>query len=181
MARIILLNGTSSAGKSALACAVQELAPRTFLHVAMDTFIGMLPIGTETRSEWFPVRVIRDGPEPAAQIGAGASGTRLLAAMRAFIGAAADAGLDLIIDDVCGGGEIEDYRRRLAGHDLAVVRVCARPDILAERERRRGDRIIGTAREQAGRIHQGVSYDHSIDTSDVSAMEAARALLGAIG
>jgi chloramphenicol 3-O phosphotransferase len=42
-ATIVLLNGVGSAGKSSITRALQRIASRPFLHVAMDTFLDMLP------------------------------------------------------------------------------------------------------------------------------------------
>jgi chloramphenicol 3-O phosphotransferase len=41
--RIILLNGTSSSGKSSVARALQEVLSEPYLHLGIDTFIAMLP------------------------------------------------------------------------------------------------------------------------------------------
>ncbi|WP_322013526.1 phosphotransferase-like protein [Paraburkholderia sp. J12] len=40
-AKIILLNGVGSSGKTSLACAFQVAAADVFLHVQMDTFLGI--------------------------------------------------------------------------------------------------------------------------------------------
>lgn len=40
---IIILNGVGSVGKSSTARAIQTIITMPFLHVAMDTFIDMLP------------------------------------------------------------------------------------------------------------------------------------------
>ncbi|HEX2941157.1 MAG TPA: hypothetical protein VHO91_08925, partial [Rhodopila sp.] len=42
-AMVIILNGVGSVGKSTTARALQAITARPFLHVAMDTFIDMLP------------------------------------------------------------------------------------------------------------------------------------------
>lgn len=44
-ARIVLLNGVGSAGKSSIAKVLQAITTEPFLHVAMDTFLEMLPEG----------------------------------------------------------------------------------------------------------------------------------------
>lgn len=41
--RIIYLNGTSSAGKTSIALALQDVLDESFLRIGVDTFIGMLP------------------------------------------------------------------------------------------------------------------------------------------
>ena len=42
--------------------------------------------------------------------------------------------------------------------------VTAPLDILEQREKKRGDRKIGSARWQAERVHTGVEYDLMVDT-----------------
>ncbi|HEV2506202.1 MAG TPA: hypothetical protein VGV39_24215 [Mesorhizobium sp.] len=42
-ARIVLLNGVGSAGKTSIAKALQTLTRTPFLHVQMDTFLEMMP------------------------------------------------------------------------------------------------------------------------------------------
>ena len=37
-------------------------------------------------------------------------------------------------------------------------------------ERRRADRVIGMAQDQADRVHQGVDYDVVVDTTDMAAV-----------
>jgi hypothetical protein len=44
-ARIIILNGVGSVGKSSIAKAFQTITTEPFLHIAMDAFIDMLPKG----------------------------------------------------------------------------------------------------------------------------------------
>jgi chloramphenicol 3-O phosphotransferase len=42
-ARIVLLNGVGSVGKSSIAKALQAITSEPFLHVQMDAFLDMLP------------------------------------------------------------------------------------------------------------------------------------------
>ena len=43
MSRIIFLNGCSSSGKTSISKAIQEISSSPWLHMGVDTFIGMLP------------------------------------------------------------------------------------------------------------------------------------------
>jgi chloramphenicol 3-O phosphotransferase len=52
--------------------------------------------------------------------------------------------------------------------------------ILEERERVRGNRIVGEARAQVGVIHHGVAYDLTVDTSRQSPEECAGEILAAL-
>jgi len=42
---IVVLNGTSSSGKTSLATAVQAVAPEQYLHVQLNAFRDMEPVG----------------------------------------------------------------------------------------------------------------------------------------
>ena len=57
-AKIILLNGTGSSGKTSLARALQAASRDVFLHVQMDAFLDMLPTGALRRSGRFHLRVV---------------------------------------------------------------------------------------------------------------------------
>lgn len=157
MARVIVLNGASSAGKSTLAKVLQEVSDTDWLHVAMDDFMAMLPDGSECDPRWF---VVEEGSDPAGlplvSITNGPRGANLLAAMRSFVAEAAGRGLDVVVDDVATAADVADYRSRLAAHSICVVKVDASPDILERRERARRDRMIGLARQQSATLHEGV-------------------------
>jgi chloramphenicol 3-O phosphotransferase len=67
----------------------------------------------------------------------------------------------------------------LAGLETLFVAVVVPLDVLEERERGRGDRILGESRAQADVVHAGLSYDLKLDgTADPqrSAADIATAL-----
>ncbi len=177
MARSILLNGVSSAGKTTLAKAIQNAADDIYLHVSMDTFIEMLPDGKETRAEWFPVELVNRAGRTLPRITTGPSGSNLLQAMRQFAAIMASQGYPVIVDDVCGVEEIADYRRRFEDRKVAVVKVTAPQTVIAKREKARGDRLIGLAREQSEYLHEGIEYDLVIDTKHATPEENANTIL----
>lgn len=57
------------------------------------------------------------------------------------------------------------YRDRLVGLEVYYVGLFAPLDDLEQREKDRGDRLLGLARWQHDRVHKGISYDLEIDTS----------------
>ncbi|MFN2100946.1 phosphotransferase-like protein [Altererythrobacter sp. MF3-039] len=177
MAKVIVLNGVSSAGKSSLARAIQHQARSTILHVEMDKFISFLPDGHELRPEWFRLEKTKVAGRELPRIRNGDRGAQLLKVMRGFVAQAADAGLDLVVDEVCEAIEIADYRRRLRGCELYVAKVFAPIDIIETRERERGDRLVGLARGQAEYLHAGIEYDHEIDTSKATPEKLTKELL----
>ena len=180
MATVIILNGISSVGKTTLAKAIQQAAPGDFLHLSMDRFMAMLPDGREFAADWFPAEHGEVDGRPLVAIENGPLGARLLASMRKTVAELADSGFDVVVDEVCMAPEIADYRQRLAGHRAHVVQVSADLAEVERRERERGDRLIGLAREQNGRVHQRIAYDQVVDTGAHPAEECARHILAAL-
>ncbi len=173
-ATIVILNGVGSAGKSSIAKALQGMTARPFLHVSMDAFFEMLPPEYFDNPESFQfVNGSEDG-HPSVEIRTGPVGARLMDGMRRAIAALASAGNDLIVDDVMLGDEDQAYRRLLAPYHTHWVGIHASLAVLEERERLRGDRIIGLARWQFARVHAGKVYDLEIDTALSSAEDCAR-------
>ena len=85
----------------------------------------------------------------------------------------AEQGNNLIVDDVLLGPASADYARLLSPFEVCRVGVFASLDILEARERQRGDRLIGLARWQYDRVHQGMVYDLEVDTGSASPMQCA--------
>lgn len=180
MATVIILNGISSVGKTTLAKAIQQAAAGDFLHLSMDGFMAMLPDGREFAADWFPAQHGEVDGRPLVAIENGPLGAKLLASMRKTVAELADSGFDVVVDEVCKAPEIADYRQRLAGHRLHVVKVTADLAEVERRERERGDRLIGLAREQGSHLHNGIDYDQVVDTGTRLADECAREILGVL-
>jgi chloramphenicol 3-O phosphotransferase len=173
-AKIVLLSGVGSSGKSSIAKALQGITSQPFLHVQMDTFIDMLPEALQESSEGFAYETIREDGKLVVAIKTGPVGERALRGMRHAVAAMAAQGNNLIVDDVLCFGEVPQYVALLAPFDLHLVGVFAPLDILEARERSRGDRLIGLARWQYDRVHRGTDYDLEVDTSVNSPLECAK-------
>lgn len=172
-ARVILLNGAGSAGKGAIAKALQAITAEPFLHVQMDAFLEMLPASYQDHPDAFAYETEYQDGKPLVVIKSGPLGERLLRGMRRAIAALAAQGNNLIVDDVLLGDEMADYAALLSGCELFRVGVLAPLAVLEARERERGDRMIGLARWQYDRVHVGVAYDLEVDTSGASPTDCA--------
>ncbi|QUL38925.1 chloramphenicol phosphotransferase CPT family protein [Erythrobacter sp. JK5] len=179
--KVIILNGVSSAGKSTLARAIQQQSSATFLHVEMDAFIAFLPNGHEFRPDWFKLETIATEFGELPRISNGPRGAALLGVMRTFVIDAAGKGLDLVVDEVCHAPEANQYRSGLPASHSRFVKVSAPIEIIEKREKARGDRLIGLAREQSAHLHEGIDYDIEIDTSTASPSELAAQVLRTMG
>jgi chloramphenicol 3-O phosphotransferase len=173
-ARIVLLNGVGSVGKSSIARALQTITAEPFLHVQMDAFLDMLPAGLQDHPDAFAYETVHEDGKPLVVIRGGPVGARLMRGMRHAIAAMAAQGNNLIVDDVMLEAERAEYAALLSAFAVFWVGVFAPLDVLEARERERGDRLIGLARWQYERVHRGMTYDLEIDTSIAAPMACAQ-------
>lgn len=162
--RVVILNGVGSVGKSTIAKALQEIAHDSFLHVPMDSFLEMLPAKSYDTADGLTFHRTHHDGRPAVEIVTGPFAAQTFHGMRLAVRAMAEAGLNLIVDDVAAVGDICEYRNLLAGHRLSIVGVLASLPVLEARECSRGDRMVGLARAQFAELHTGIAYDLMVDT-----------------
>jgi chloramphenicol 3-O phosphotransferase len=172
-ARIVLLNGVGSVGKSSIAKALQTITAVPFLHVQMDAFLDMLPTASFGQPDGLTFETVQEDGKPAVVITTGAVAQRVFRGMRYAIAAMAAQGNDMIVDDVLLGSEKPEYLELLSPFELFLVGVFAPLDVLEARERERGDRLIGLARWQYDRVHKDMTYDLEVDTGSATPMECA--------
>ncbi len=178
---VLVLNGPGSVGKSSVARALQKIAVEPFLHVAMDAFLDMLPERLFGHPEGLTFRPVVEEGQHALAVEAGETCGRLLAGMPGAVAALAQAGSNLIVDEVLLDGRIETYRRALAGLEWRLVGLTAPLEVLEDRERWRVDRDIGLARWQHRRVLQGPEHDLVLDASVAVPDEIARDICRAFG
>ena len=171
--RVVILNGTSSAGKSTLAMRFRDeraQAGELWLIGGIDEYNEKLP------DPWFrggghDGRYSDEGVQfqPTADglvVTVGEAGRRLYAAYRRSIAAWARQGFDVLVDDVAFDAEaVEDWADALAGLRVSWVAVRCSPDVAEARESARGDRMVGLARGLSAVVHAHARYDLEIDTS----------------
>lgn len=165
VATVVVLNGTSSSGKTTIARALQAAAPRVLLNFSIDSILSALPASAVERI----VRGddISDLDYPG-----------LVRAYYACVRELLALGRDLVIDNaVTARDRAELLVAAVASHHVVMVGLDCAPEVLAERERRRGDRQLGMAVAQCARIHAWLSYDLKIDTTHTSAETAAQQIL----
>jgi chloramphenicol 3-O phosphotransferase len=173
VAIVILLNGVGSAGKSSIAKALQTITAEPFLHMTMDAFLDMMPARYWDHPDGLVFETVQQDGKPAVVIKSGPVVDRTLLGMRHAVAAMARAGNNLLVDDVLLENEMAEYASLLADVTFRTVGVFAPLDVLESRERERGDRLIGLARWQYGRVHQGKRYDLEIDSAKATPLECA--------
>ena len=166
--QVLVLNGASSAGKTTLGRALQRrLGPGWFLLGVDDLLAAILPAGDDP--ELFAVG--SDGVVRTTE-----AFRRAERAWYAGAAAIAQQAPGLILDEVLLDGAASQARlsRALPGLALLWVGVVCDLAVGERRERLRGDRVPGMHAEHRHRVHDGVRYDHVVDTSTITADQAAR-------
>ena len=182
--RIILLNGTSSSGKTTLVRALQAILPDPWLEIGIDRFVFSLPKQYLDQPLWSEVfRYVRpDGQADGSfRIVTGRLGQRLVLGMHATAAALAGQGLNVIVDHVLLEDDwLADCRARWTAFDVLFVGVRCPLEVIVERERTRKDRTIGQAEAQFHVVHRGGGYDLEVDTSALSPEEGAALIATAL-
>ena len=147
-AAAILLNGTSSAGKTTLATALQKAMPEPLLYVSNDKFIFMTP-----------EHVLKDdAARPKVLL-------PLLSAFHRSLPLIAGCGFPMVIDHVIERQDwMEEIAEALRGFDVFFVKVDCPLEELERREIARGDRQAGFARMQMDWVHRHGDYDAEVNT-----------------
>ncbi|MFI6157774.1 chloramphenicol phosphotransferase CPT [Kitasatospora sp. NPDC051170] len=171
---VIILNGGSSSGKSSIARCLQELLPDPWLHLGADTLVAALPPRLVGGAEG--IAGVDDGD---GSVSVGPAFAALDAAWTLGVAAMARAGARILVDEVFLGTTASQTRWRdaLAGLSVLWVGVHCDPSTAATREAARGDRVTGMAAAQAHAVHEGVTYDLTVDTSHTTPQNCARTVL----
>lgn len=163
---IIILNGTSSSGKSCILHALQDILEEPYLDAGIDKFIWMLPERYLDRPLWDDVlgMAVRAGPV----------GNQLISGMHQAIAVLSRTGINVIVDHVLVD---PDWLLECIDlfHELPVLLVGIRCplEVLVQREQARKNRTLGQAKAQYDLVHAHAIYDLEVDTSLLSPEECA--------
>jgi chloramphenicol 3-O phosphotransferase len=161
--RVIYLNGTSSAGKSSIARALQDMLNDLYLHVSLDVFMQMVPLHGWEREGGMGIAPLKE--EEGLQVEFGPVCQTLFSGFHHSLAALASADNNLVVDDVLLERRwLLEAIEALASHAVCFVGVRCPVEIAGERERARSDRIPGTARGQYNQVHAHGIYDVEVDS-----------------
>ncbi|MEV7230247.1 AAA family ATPase [Polymorphospora sp. NPDC051019] len=162
--QIVLLNGTSSAGKTSLAGQLLTVLDgprfrRPYFHLSVDAFGAMRAARRTTDLSPAEVTDVL---------------TRTRAGFHRAVAGMARAGNDVVADHVLSEPwRLRDCLEVMAGLDVVLVGVHCSAEELARRERVRGDRRIGQAAAQVERVHAHGVYDVECDTTTTTPYDCA--------
>lgn len=159
----IILNGTSSSGKSSIARAIQKLSPEPFLHISLDSIVDMF--------RWDAIK--NDALRRECHAVGVSNFHKILPILLS-------SHFPAVIDHVFERDEW--YHDCLAAVNVGytiLVGVHCSLDILRRREAARSDRRVGLAEIQYSMVHQNRDYDIEVDTGNRTSDDCAEDILAA--
>lgn len=176
---IILLNGSSSAGKSTLARALQRRLDPQPVVTGLDAFVfAQLPPAWHDTPHGI---YFAKGSDGAVSLNLGPGGRAMVRAFHRSVAVLADCGFTVIVDDVLfEPWLLPDWLEATAGREVYFIGVHCE---LAEAERRevaRGDRQPGQVRSHFEQVHAHAEYDLTIDTTRTEPRVCAQQVLAGL-
>jgi chloramphenicol 3-O phosphotransferase len=177
---IIILNGPSSVGKTSIGKHLQDIIEEPYVILGLDHIIETMPRRTndynadmQPREGFYWIAGVDEDGAPLMHLTPGAYGQKIYKALIAQVKCFADNGLNVIVDHVSLMDDYQLWRDALSDHQVIYCGITARQEILDQREKERGDRVVGGSRAQMMIVHDGYQYDICIDTSSMSSEVAA--------
>ena len=178
--KIIFLNGVTSAGKTTISKAIQELADVQFYHVSNDMFGGLL--GEMLHPEKY---VSEAGSESKA-------GDKYMAEqivlLYHFTKTLIEQGTNVVVDGMLiesvgfteyyGKSNYDIMRHVLKDCDVFLVEIFCPLEECRRRNIARGDRGENQSQIQHDIMNKNIEYDFFVDTSIDDADECAKKILG---
>lgn len=170
---IVLLNGTSSAGKTSISMELTNQKEILFHHLSIDDFYHNYNDFINNKfPDLKPVRKLDD--EVIGQI----IFDPLISMYYATIKLFSEMGLNVIVDTVIENDKwFNDYLDVLFDYPTLFVGVICSKEELARREQIRGDRRIGLAASQFDKVYSFNEYDLEVNTEELSPTECAEKIL----
>jgi chloramphenicol 3-O phosphotransferase len=193
MSRVLFLNGASSAGKTSIGKALQDVLDEPFLLLGLDTCLSTIPdrwgggLPGPFRHRGFAYEDLPpDDGRPVLSITYGDIGWRIMSGFHRGVAEIVRAGNPVIIDEMLLDGKVRDDWLDVLGnlHPSASRRVllvgvyCSIPE-LERRELTRTNRP-GLSRWSADQAHLGMNYDLTVDTTQATPQQAAAVIATAL-
>jgi len=155
--QLILLNGTSSAGKSSIVKCLQEKLQKPYLDMGLDKFLYMLPDQYMKQPLW---------KEVWDHTSVGELGNRLMSGMHHSMRAMINRGNLVLADHVLiEKNWVSELAELFHDQSAYFIGIQCPLDVIEKREIDRKDRTLGSARLQFPVVHQWCEYDLSLDSS----------------
>lgn len=157
----VILNGASSAGKTSIAKAMQQIWPSPLIHASLDSFTDVFDWTAIEQDE------VRDR---CHQFG--------INTFHDYLVSVAECPFSVVVDHVFEQRAwYENTRNALKQKPMLFVAIQCDLTVLEARERERGNRRIGLSRSQHQRVHDDIDYDLEVDTTNQSPMACAKLIM----
>jgi chloramphenicol 3-O phosphotransferase len=176
MNKIIILNGTSSSGKTSIANQLQIILEEPFFHINVDLILEMAPPKlkaidpqkNDVASDGFYWVTHENDKGKYLECKTGEMGMKLVYAMFSFIKEVIRSNVNLIIDDVLFSEErLKSYFDLIDNNNkVYLVGIMCSLEELERRESIRKNRRSGEAKGQFESLHKDLSYDFIVDTTN---------------
>ena len=183
----ILLNGTSSSGKTTLAKVLQQKLKEPYLYVSLDQYRDSLPDkyrglnsppGTTGHDGLNVVPIDSKDGGKISSIQFGHYGKKVLHGMRLSSAGLVRDGLNIIIDDILlEASFLDEYLKAFRDLKLYFIGLVCPLETAEKREASRIGRFPGTAQSQLEVCHAHEVYDLSLDTSILSPEDCAERII----
>lgn len=177
--KAIFLHGTGSVGKTTIAKALQEILDEPYWHVGFDFFVSMIPPaylpGGKKAEEGISFKI--DSVQKNTVSYVGSAGKKFLLGVPYAIAGLAKQGNNVIIDEIfTNQARLNDYLLALDFCKVFHVGIFAPLEVIEQREKMRGDRMQGQAKNDFESVHLEKKYDITVDTGKLSPQQCALAI-----
>jgi chloramphenicol 3-O phosphotransferase len=180
---IILLNGTSSSGKTTIAKIMQEKYPGVLLLYGVDNIVqNAFPLKCDFPpfdEQAIKVVVKEIDGQPAAKLIVSPFMYPVYRAAVCFYKMLSEQGYDIIIDEVLfDENRISQYFELLFGEKVYFIAVKPEKKVAVERETMRGDRLQGLAAGLYNEVYNPIfTHDILLDSGQLTPEESADIVL----
>ncbi|UNK21061.1 chloramphenicol phosphotransferase CPT family protein [Paenibacillus sp. N3/727] len=173
---IVLMNGTSSSGKTSISMELINQKEILFHHLSIDDFFYNFNDFIDNKfPDLKPTRELDD--QGIAQIIFDPIISMYYSTIKLF----SEMGLNVIVDTVIDNDKrFNDYLDVLFDHPTLFVGVICSKEELIRREQIRGDRKIGLANSQFNTVYCFNEYDLEVNTEELNPIECAEKILSFI-
>ncbi|OAB30634.1 chemotaxis protein [Paenibacillus macquariensis subsp. defensor] len=177
---IVLLNGTSSSGKTSISNELLTQIDIPFQHLSIDNFCnGIFHSYTDFINSTYP-SIETNGAEDG-QLTTQILTNPLISLYYSTIKLFSAMGNNVVVDSVIGNDKwFNACIELLSDHPVIFVVVKCSKEELARREQLRGDRMVGLASEQYDNVYCFNEYDLEFNTEIMRSSECANEILNFI-
>ncbi len=177
--KIIILNGTSSAGKTSIAEGFKNILP-DFYHISLDSFWGGTPASFHGLSDDLDLRTVgshvkmSEDKKNVLDIAFTPKGHVFWKSIHAAISAFCSEHINVIYDTVIIDElTLQCVAEELADHEVYFIGVHCSEEEREKRDKIRGNRGSSAYKLKADFIYNVCEYDFVVDTTDQTPLQTA--------